>query len=760
MSVSRDLQRDSPPNGRRPAASRIRLAAAGLFVLLVAIQLRLETAEDSVVLWHAATTVLVSFGIVVVDWRRRLGSSNAERAFWRFLELGLACWFLASLSDWFWRTAESPTMSITLSVLSGVLYSAFYLALLIGVQRLGRAQLGWRQRIRDRLDFAGLALVVIGLQVYFVQIPLFFPVTDADIVVRDGYFPNPVLDLFLLAICLLRSRADVRFASILRFLALVSAFWLTTDTLDLLSLVSLEFFYPASPSTADLLWFAWFVPFVAAVTQSLDSAPTVQRGRREAALASRNWLLLGSCAFVLPVLHNLFHAANWLTPELRGVRDVFVLVYLAVLAAVLLFQQRMHELYAERLESEREAQIASLREARASAERAASAKSQFLATMSHEIRTPMNGVIGMASLLGKTPLSDLQREYTEAIGSSGKALSVLLDDILDLSKIEAGKLELRHERFDPRESVFAVLSLFREAAEDKGLELLASVDDGCPEWLMGDPLRLRQIMTNLVSNAVKFTSHGRVSLDVVVNQSEGNADGVDFHVAVSDTGPGIAEGQQDLVFRRFSQLDASLTREHGGSGLGLAICHQLAQLMGGGVRLESREGSGSTFHVWIPLEVPEADPALDDTDGTVPGSLDGVRVLVAEDNPVNQQVICAMLDVFRCHYDVVDNGLDVLQRLEATSYDIVLMDVQMPKMDGLEATRRIHDGLHVDPARRPRILGITANAMPKDRQLCREAGMDGFLPKPLRLEELRSEMAALLLAGSVRGDTAGTSGSL
>ena len=657
----------------------------------------------------------------------------------------MACWLSAHVSDWASRSVVSKEAADTLSVVSGILYTAFYLAFLYALQRVGRRRHGWRRQFQDRLDFAGLALFAVGLQIYFVQIPLFLPVVDAD-VVRDGYFPNPVLDLFLLAICFLRAHSDPRFASIFRFLGWVSACWLLTDTIDLLSLVSSWFFYPSSPSALDLTWYAWFAPLVAAVTQPKAPAADELGDRPSAALVSRSWLLLGSCAFVLPVLHSLLHAASWLTPELRGARDVFVLVYLAVLATLLLLQQRMHEQYADRLERERKAQIEDLREARTAAEHAASAKSQFLATMSHEIRTPMNGVIGMASLLGKTSLDDQQREYTEAIGSSGKALGVLLDDILDLSKIEAGKMDLRHERFDPRESVSAVLSLFREAADDKGLELLANVDAGCPEWLLGDPLRLRQIMTNLVSNAVKFTDRGQVSLDVVVNRSEDSEDLVDFHVAVSDTGPGISEEQQGLVFRRFSQLDASLTREHGGSGLGLAICHQLAQLMGGGVRLESREGSGSTFHVWIPLEVLEADPTLDETDGTMPGTLVGVRVLVAEDNPVNQQVICAMLDVFHCRFDLVDNGLAVLERLESAEYEIILMDVQMPKMDGLEATRRILDNFHVDSARRPKILGITANAMPKDRQLCKEAGMDAFLPKPLRLEELRSEMVALLLA--------------
>jgi signal transduction histidine kinase/CheY-like chemotaxis protein len=420
---------------------------------------------------------------------------------------------------------------------------------------------------------------------------------------------------------------------------------------------------------------------------------------------------------------------------------------LVLLAMGLSLSSRFHRVHREldRLRSSLEERIRertrALEEAREEALAASRAKSAFLANMSHEIRTPMNGVIGMTHLLRETPLTAVQKDYLETIQASGEALLAVINDILDFSKMESGKVEIDRAPFNLEAVIEESVKMVSVLAARQGLALRSTIARGTPEALLGDVARTRQVLVNLLGNAVKFTLEGEVLVALSARPLPG--DRHELHFAVSDTGIGIPAEELGRLFVPFHQVDGQLTRRHGGTGLGLAICKRLTELMGGTIWAESTVGRGSTFHFTIVGEnapSPLRRPAVSHPNRT-PAPRQSLRVLVAEDQAVNQHVILVMLKYLGYRADLARNGLEVLAALARQPYDVILMDVQMPEMDGLETTRRIRSqdvGAH-----QPKILAVTAHAMSGDRERFLGVGIDGYLSKPVQLADLEAALAAL-----------------
>jgi signal transduction histidine kinase len=358
-------------------------------------------------------------------------------------------------------------------------------------------------------------------------------------------------------------------------------------------------------------------------------------------------------------------------------------------------------------------------------ENALATRQAFLATMSHEVRTPLNGVLGMTELLARTPLEPDQKSMLETIHSSGEGLLQVLNDILDTAKLDAGKIALETLPYDPAELAESVCHLMRTQVQGRPVVLLTQADPSLPPSVSGDPARLRQVLLNLVGNALKFTEQGQVV--VALSWSEER-----LSVSVRDTGIGISEQAQITIFEPFRQAESGTTRQYGGTGLGLTICRRLVSLMGGELDLQSTLGQGSCFT--LSLSAPELDPLIKSHMGARVGPLPAV-VLVVEDNPVNLLVTLRMLDTLGCACLTAANGEEALEMVAEHDIDLILMDCRMPVMDGFEATRRLRAQAHFMP-----ILALTAGVTEDERRVCDAAGMDAVLPKPLTLATLRDAL--------------------
>ncbi len=441
--------------------------------------------------------------------------------------------------------------------------------------------------------------------------------------------------------------------------------------------------------------------------------------------ASLTVIAMASAVGLIYLYHEFFR------PELQLHNSALAAVASFIIAAPLAS-------YLSNLRYDLERTTKAMRSGKQAAEKADKAKSEFLANMSHEIRTPMNGVLGMGQLLATTALTDKQQRYVDTINASGAVLLTIINDVLDFSKIEAGQIDLDPTPFDLRQTVNDVVMLLSLRADEKGLHLAADIPEALPSRLVGDSGRIRQILVNLVGNAIKFTREGRVDINVLsVDREDGLSD---IAITVSDTGIGISPDRIDHIFNKFAQEGASTAREFGGTGLGLAISRQLAHIMGGSLTVSSTQGHGSTFTLSMPLKPHESvrdAPAMVSPPDSIAAAegKDGKRILVAEDNKVNQLVIDGMIgDTHHLHF--VDNGQEACAIAAREHFDAILMDISMPVMDGREATQAIRAAEAQDGRTPVPIICLSAHAMPSEQAESLALGMNDYLSKPIKKEAL------------------------
>jgi two-component system, sensor histidine kinase len=503
------------------------------------------------------------------------------------------------------------------------------------------------------------------------------------------------------------------------------------------------------PETAEAAWRPSFSPLIISVKQ-MDARflNSIARDLRLADVAvHRTGPSRGAALPLLDAGRAQIGEITWTpkTPGFGRIQDVFpvlmvamLVLLLAALGVALHIRAVMRQLAAN--DAALDHAMQELIDARDEAAKANRAKSQFLANMSHEIRTPLNGVLGMAQVMERDELTPRQLERLRIIRESGRALLVLLNDILDVSKIEAGRLELEETDFDLEEIVRAACALFAEMAEQKGLAMQVQVAPQARGRWRGDPLRLRQVISNLVSNAVKFTVRGSVSIEV-----ERSAEGL--AVRVRDTGVGIPAARLGGLFEKFTQVDASTSRQYGGTGLGLAISRELTELMKGSLTVESEVGVGSTFTMIAPLDWVGPPAAAVSGPESEEGGEGELRILAVEDNVTNQVILQSLLAPLQGSLTLVANGMEAVEAVRSGRYELVLMDIQMPQMNGVEATRAIRRWEAANNRRPIPILAVTANVLPEQVEEYLNAGMTGFISKPIESRRLIAAMTEAVEAG-------------
>ena len=721
------------------------LAAAIFAVVAIAVLYTVsQRLELGLLDWDRGMVGVLAISIWALQTGLRQISHAAERRLWTGIALAFVTYLVAEL---FWLLFPDAYHTSAGNLFIELCHLAYYLLILFAIEQRPHEVIPAEQRQawRARRDFElqGGFLFAIGLLASFVLIPLWVAAEDFATYAPSGCL-YAALDLLVLVRTLqaYRDARSERWRTLYRYLLVAEVAAWCADLADLLEVFAvyedLQAYYA--------LWYLY--PLLFAVAGRLRHYLPAQDPTRQAAVAierepSRdpfsNILLVYT--LMLPALHLLLQYFGIFDVATTRHRVPVILVYIVGFLMLIGRQQRFEANRSQAIEAQRRRGEEELRAAMRAAEAASAAKSQFLANMSHEIRTPMTGIIGTADLLLQTPLSGQQRDLLETMQVSGETLLTVIDDILDLSKIESGHLILDWKAYDLQRTIRESLDLLIPVAGQKGLDLAYRVEQPIRERLVGDAIRTRQILVNLLNNAVKFTDRGSIRVTLATRDLEDSL--VEAHFTVTDTGIGIPTEHLGELFKPFSQVDPSMTRRHGGTGLGLAICRRLCELMGGRIWVESTLGEGSSFHftvrgkVAIEKRAEAAGPPAEDRGEDWRRSL---KILVAEDNEVTQMLILPMLARLGYQAELVADGEAVLEAAQRSSYDVILMDVQMPKIDGLEATRRMR---RLFAGEGPYIIAMTAHALPEERRRCLEAGMDDHFAKPFNLATLKAALDRL-----------------